>query len=143
MQRSFVARTTVNFPDWELYVRVGDILVYNATNENSLIVYRGGAIIKTIRTTPISIAAMLKTKMIEEVLPKLIVAKPLRPSLAPKPVVKAKASPKAVPAPKPAILVNKTRGVDPDVPPSILKPKKLTVDPSKVANEVIHISKED
>ena len=97
MQRSFVAKSTVNFPDFELYVRVGDILVYNAANDNSLTIYRNGAIVKTIRTTPISIAAMLKTKMIAEVTapaPKPVAAAPPAPAPAPKPVVKPKSTPK-------------------------------------------------
>jgi hypothetical protein len=97
MQRSFVAKTTVNFPDFELYVRMGDILVYNAANDNSLTVYRGGSIVKTIKTSPISIAALLRTKMIEEVVapaPKPAATAPKKPAPAPKPAVKPKAPPK-------------------------------------------------
>lgn len=103
MQRSFVAKTTVNFPDFELYVRMGDILVFNAANENSLTVYRGGAIVKTIRTTPISIAVLLKTKMIEETValaPKPVRPAPPKPAAAPKPAPKPKAPPKDTPPPK-------------------------------------------
>ena len=103
MQRSFVAKTTVNFPDFNLYVRMGDILVYNAANDNSLTVYRSGAIIKTIRATSISVAAMIKTKMIEEVVapaPKVIAKKPPVPSPAPKPAPKPKAPPKLRPVEK-------------------------------------------
>jgi hypothetical protein len=89
MQRSFVAKNTINFPGFDLYVRVGDVLVYNSTNDNCLTVYRGGAIVRTIRATPISIAAMTKTKMIEEsVTPSSkripvakVVAKPKSPKL--------------------------------------------------------------
>lgn len=72
---------------------MGDILVYNAANENSLTVYRGGAIVKTIRTTPISIAVLLKTKMIEEAVavpPKPVSPAPQKPAAAPKPVAKSK-----------------------------------------------------
>jgi outer membrane biosynthesis protein TonB len=104
VQRSFVAKTTVNFPDFELYVRMGDILVFNAANDNSLTIYRGGAIVKTIRTTPISIAVLLKTKMIEETValaPKPVRPAPPKPAAAPKPAPKPKAPPKPKPAPKP------------------------------------------
>jgi len=97
LQRSFVAKTTVNFPDHELYVRVGDTLVYNAANDNSLTVYRAGAIIKTIKTTPISIAAMTKTKMIVEMgtpAPKQVVKSPPASSPASKAAVKPKSIPK-------------------------------------------------
>jgi len=98
MQRSFVAKSTVNFPDFELYVRIGDILVYNAANDNSLTIYRGGAIVKTIKTTPISIAVLLKTKMVVEMAQasKPTVVAPPKPSPAPKVAVK----PKSVPKPK-------------------------------------------
>lgn len=98
MQRSFVAKTTVNFPDWELYVRMGDILVFNAANDNSLTVYRGGSIVKTIKTTPISIAAMLKTKMIEESAPtpKPVSPAPSKPVAVPKPIAKSKSEAKRI-----------------------------------------------
>lgn len=82
MQRSYVAKTTVNFPDFELYVRLGDILVYDSAHGNSLTVYRNGAIVKTIKTSPLSVAAMCKTKMLEE--------------------ISTKPAPKATPAAKPA-----------------------------------------
>ena len=67
---------------------MGDILVYNAANDNSLTIYRSGSIVKTIRTSPIAIAAMLKTKMIEEVAapaPKPAAPAPKKPAAAPKP----------------------------------------------------------
>jgi hypothetical protein len=67
MQKNYVAKTTVNFPDFELYVRIGDVLVYNAANGNNLTIYRGGNLVKTIKTSPISLAAMVKTKLLVEV----------------------------------------------------------------------------
>jgi len=118
MQRSFVAKSTVNFPDFELYVRIGDILVYNAVNDNSLTIYRGGAIVKTIRTTPISIAVLLKTKMVVEMAApasKPVVATP--PALSPAP--KATVKPKSTSAPK-----------------AKLVPKTLIVDPATIENKV-------
>lgn len=104
MQRSFVAKTTVNFPDHELYVRVGDTLVYNAANDNSLTVYRAGAIIKTIKTTPISIAAMLKTKMILET--GTTASKPsVKTPPVPSPAPKATPKPKSIkPKDKPCVV---------------------------------------
>ena len=105
--RTFVAKTTVNFPDLELYVRMGDLLVYDATNQNNLTIYRGGSIVKTIKTTPIAIAAMTKTKMLEEVVSKPAPASKVtgsaspKPAAAPKPVVKPKVEPKPKKAEEP------------------------------------------
>ena len=99
--RTFVAKTTVNFPDLELYVRMGDLLVYDATNQNNLTIYRGGSIVKTIKTTPIAIAAMTKTKMLEEVVSKPAPASKVAASAAPKPAAAPKAAPKPKVEPKP------------------------------------------
>jgi hypothetical protein len=103
MHRTYVAKTTVNFPDFELYVRMGDILVYDAANSNSLTVYRGGSIIKTIKTTPLGIAALVKTKMLEEIATKpasVVKVKPVPPvpvpaPPSPSPAPKAHSKPKA------------------------------------------------
>ena len=117
MQRSFVAKTTVNFPDHELYVRVGDTLVYNAANDNSLTVYRAGAIIKTIKTTPISIAAMTKTKMIVEM--GTTVSKPaVKTPPASSPATKAVSKPKST-------------------------SKKITINPALTAGGIVKLTKED
>ena len=94
MQRSYVAKKTVNFPDYELYVRLGDILVYDASHGNTLTVYRSGSIVKSIKTSSLSIAAMCKTKMLEE-----IIARPAAP--APKPVKAAPPKPVEASKPKP------------------------------------------
>jgi hypothetical protein len=103
MQRSYVAKTTVNFPDFELYVRLGDILVYDAAHGNTLTVYRGGSIVKSIKTTPLSVAAMVKTKMLEETTNKAPASKqanaaPQKPAAAPKPKPqpKVESKPKSV-----------------------------------------------
>lgn len=92
--RTFVAKTTVNFPDFELYVRIGDLLVFDPTKANNLTVYRGGSIVKTIKTTSIAIAAMLKVKMLEEVINKLAPPAPKPAPAAPKKPAEAPKAPK-------------------------------------------------
>jgi ribosomal protein L12E/L44/L45/RPP1/RPP2 len=96
--RTFVAKTTVNFPDFELYVRIGDMLVFDPSNANNLTVYRGGSIVKTIKATPISIAAMLKVKMLEEIVHKIAPPAPKPAPIAPKKPAEASKPPKAVKA---------------------------------------------
>lgn len=111
---------------------MGDILVYNAANDNSLTVYRSGAIIKTIRATSISIAAMIKTKMIEEVVPpapKVTTPKPPVPSPAPKPVPKPKAPPKP-PVPKKVVVLKNKWDQN--------KVERALADPTISSVEVIH-----
>lgn len=102
MQRSYVAKKTVNFPDYELYVRLGDILVYDASHGNTLTVYRSGSIVKSIKTSPLSIAAMCKTKMLEEIVAKAAAPAPKPTNAAPKkPAEASKAKPQAKPTSKP------------------------------------------
>lgn len=67
MQKSFVAKTTINFVDFEFYVRPGDLLVHDTSNHNRLTVYRNGQIVKVVKQEPLGIVAFLKNKFIEEV----------------------------------------------------------------------------
>jgi hypothetical protein len=68
MQKSFIARTTINFVDFEFYVRSGDLLVYDTTNHR-LTVYRNGQIVKAIKQTSLALGAFLKNRFIEELAP--------------------------------------------------------------------------
>ena len=65
--RSYVAKTVINFLDFEFYIRPGDLLVHDTANHNRLTVYRNGQIVKVIKQGSLGIAAFLKNKFIEEV----------------------------------------------------------------------------
>jgi hypothetical protein len=69
MQRSYISSTTINFIDFNFYVRPGDLLVHDTVNHNRLTVYRNGQIVKVVRQDPIGIVAFLKNKFITEVAP--------------------------------------------------------------------------
>jgi hypothetical protein len=69
MQKSYVAKTTINFVDFEFYVRPGDLLVHDTSNHNRLTVYRNGQIVKVVKQGTLGIVAFLKNKFIEEVAP--------------------------------------------------------------------------
>lgn len=67
MQRSFVAKTTIHYVDYEFYVRPGDVLVHDTANQNRMTIYRNGEIAKVVKQEPIGVAAFLKNKFIEEI----------------------------------------------------------------------------
>jgi hypothetical protein len=67
MQKSYVVKSTINFIDFNFYVRPGDLLVHDTANHNRLTVYRNGQIVKVVRQEPIGIVAFLKSKFIEPV----------------------------------------------------------------------------
>ena len=98
MLKSFIARTTINFVDFEFYVRPGDVLVYDTTNHR-LTAYRNGQIVKAIKQDFLALAAFLKNRFIEELVPTT--------------------APPVVEAPKPPL-------VAPDAPESPLEPRKPT-----------------
>lgn len=101
MQRSYLVKSPVHFADFGFFVKVGDILVHDVSNANKLTVYRNGEIVKAVKQTPLGIAAMVKSQMIEEVVQKAAkaAAKPVpappKPAVAPK-----KEEPKPTPIPK-------------------------------------------
>lgn len=69
MIKSYVAKTTINFVDFEFYIRPGDLLVHDSSNHNRLTVYRNGQIVKVVKQNPLGVIAFLKNKFIEEVTP--------------------------------------------------------------------------
>lgn len=94
MIKSYVARTTINFIDFEFYVRPGDLLVHDTANHNRLTVYRNGQIVKVVKQEPLGIVAFLKNKFIEAVVA----------ATAPSPVVEApKVVPESEPVPMPPV----------------------------------------
>jgi hypothetical protein len=69
MTHSYISKATINFIDYNFYVRPGDLLVHNPDNHNRLTVYRNGQIVKVAKQDPIGITAFLKNRFIEEVVP--------------------------------------------------------------------------
>lgn len=72
--KSYVAKTTINFVDFEFYIRPGDLLVHDLANHNRLTVYRNGQIVKVVKQNPLGVVAFLKNKFIEEVAADTVVA---------------------------------------------------------------------
>jgi hypothetical protein len=65
MQKSYVVLKRVNLTSAAFYIDTGDILVFDAANNNNLTVYRNGKLMKTTTHSEIGIAAMVKASMIE------------------------------------------------------------------------------
>ena len=65
--KSYVAKSTINFVDFEFYIRPGDLLVHDTANHNRMTVYRNGQIVKVVKQGPLGIVALLKNNFIEEV----------------------------------------------------------------------------
>jgi hypothetical protein len=117
MQRSYLVKSPVHFADFGFFVKVGDILVHDTSNGNRLTVYRNGEIVKAVKQTPLGIAAMVKSQMVEEVVAKAAKA-PAKPVPAPpKPAVAPKKE-----EPKPTPTVKKE---EPKPAPKKEEPKKL------------------
>ena len=95
MQKSYVSRTTINFVDFEFYIRPGDLLVHDSANHNRLTVYRSGQIVKVVKQTPLGVAAFLKNQFIEEVTTPLVAVSPS--------VKVSKAPPTPIEAPVPPV----------------------------------------
>jgi hypothetical protein len=111
VQKSYVVKRPVNFADFNFFVKVGDILKHDTQNNNSLTVYRGGAIVKTLSQTVLGIKAMLMNDFISEI-----------GTQAPAPAPKAeptKAAVKEVPVPAPA-----PAKIVPKAPKKAEEPKK-------------------
>jgi hypothetical protein len=67
MQKSYVAKTTINYVDFNFYVRPGDLLVHDTANQNRLTVHRNGQIVKVVKQDPLGLVAFLKNNFITEV----------------------------------------------------------------------------
>ena len=74
--KSYIARTTINFVEFEFYIRAGDLLVHDTANQNRLTVYRNGQIAKVVKQSPLGISAFLKNKFIEEIPAEVLVVEP-------------------------------------------------------------------
>ena len=66
MQKSYVAKTTINFVDYGFYVRPGDVLVHDTSNHR-LTVQRNGQIEKVVKQGALALSAFEKNKFIEEI----------------------------------------------------------------------------
>jgi hypothetical protein len=130
VQKSYVVKRPVNFADFNFFVKVGDILKHDTQNHNSLTVYRGGAIVKTLSQTVLGIKAMLMNDFIAE----LHDAPPAPAKVEPvKEVVKAPEPVKIAPKPAPKKEEPKKSGYTaeeytPAVKRGKAQPKEVSVD---------------
>jgi hypothetical protein len=69
MQKSYVAKSPINFVQFSFRVNAGDILVHDTTNQR-LTVYRNGQIVKTLKQSSLGMSAFVKDHSAEEVVTK-------------------------------------------------------------------------
>ena len=106
--KSYIAKTTINFVDFEFYIRPGDLLVHDSANHNRLTVYRNGQIVKIVKQNPLGVIAFLKNKFIEEIAAPLAAQAPVE-------------APKGSPTPLEAVATP----VEPKKPAPVVAPAKL------------------
>lgn len=58
MQKQYVSNATVNFSDFKIFVRPGDICSHNEVT-NDFVIYRNGELIATIKTSVMALKAMM------------------------------------------------------------------------------------
>jgi hypothetical protein len=66
MQKSYVAKSPINFVQFSFRVNAGDILVHDTVNQK-LTVYRNGQIVKTLKQSSLGMSALIKDRSAEEV----------------------------------------------------------------------------
>ena len=108
MQKSYLAKSPINFVQVSFRVNTGDILVHDTMNQR-LTVYRGGEIVKTMNQSSLGMMALLKDRFAEEI----VEHRPTKP--VPQPIDPAecqrmlKNTPKITPNPKPPIVIKPTQ----------------------------------
>ena len=85
MQKSYIAKVTIDLIDSKFYIRPGDLLVHDTANHNRLTVYRNGQIVKVAKQEPIGMNAFLRNRFIEEVLTDGVEPPPSAPVAPPEP----------------------------------------------------------
>ena len=97
MQKSYIAKSPINFVEFNFRVNAGDILVHELAGHR-LTVYRAGEIVKTLQQTSLGIAVLVKNSFISEMpTPTPNVAEALKNSL---PKIKLEPKPAAKVEPK-------------------------------------------
>jgi len=125
MQKSYVAKSPINFVQFSFRVNAGDILVHD-TVQQKLTVYRNGGIAKTMKQSSLGMSALLKDKMCEEIVDQT--AKPVPQPIDPAETLKMlKNVPKIKPDPKPPIVIKPTQ--------EELQQKRKKAQPTEVAFE--------
>src|SRR5271165_5367270 len=66
MQRSYIVKATLCIEENQFYLRAGDVLMFDSASSR-LTVYRNASIVKVIKQSPLSIAALVKSNILEEV----------------------------------------------------------------------------
>jgi len=65
MQKSYIAKSPINFVEFNFRVNSGDVLVHELASHR-LTVYRAGEIVKTLQQTSLGMAALIKNGFIYE-----------------------------------------------------------------------------
>lgn len=92
-QKQLVAKMSIHFTDFGFFTRLGDICKFD-TNTGSLVVYRNGDLLATLKTSNQAVNSMLENKWFEEIKAEEPVAPPPpsepepAPLKTPKPEVK-------------------------------------------------------
>lgn len=121
MQRSYLAKSPINFVQFSFRVNAGDILVHDTTNQR-LTVYRGGEIVKTMKQSSIGMIALVKDHFAEEI-----------GEARPKP------KPKVVEPPKPKAAEPRVEPVKVEVEP--VKPVPQEIDPEETLRMLKNVPK--
>ena len=66
MQRSYIVKATLCIEENQFYLRAGDVLMFDSASSR-LTVYRNASIVKVIKQSSLSISALVKSKILEEV----------------------------------------------------------------------------
>jgi hypothetical protein len=69
MQKSYVAKSPINFVQFSFRVNAGDILVHDTVNQK-LTVYRNGQIVKTLKQSSLGMSAFVKDHSAVEIVEK-------------------------------------------------------------------------
>lgn len=114
MTRSYVAKSPINFVQFNFRVNAGDILVHDTTNQR-LTVYRNGEIVKTLKQSSLGMSALLKDHFAEEVV-----------EHAPKVKLVAKIVPQPIDPDECQMMLKNVPKLKPDLPkiPSTVQKKK-------------------
>ena len=114
MQKSYIAKSPINFVEFNFRVNAGDILVHELAGHR-LTVYRAGEIVKTLKQTSLGIAALVKNHFIVE---QITVVAPVPPAIE----ALKHSLPKIKPDPKPAPKKEEAKKVEP------IKPQKEEIE---------------
>lgn len=65
MQKSYIVKATLCMEDCQFFLRAGDMIVYDGASQR-LTVYRNNDIVKILKQSPLGVAALQKTGILQE-----------------------------------------------------------------------------